>query len=299
MTTLCSAANITAALGSIGQADPQDLAVKATAAAENHCCRPLALSTRFEEHQPGTTRLINLKAYPVTGIERICTDLSGVIQIQATNSPWRATVTITTDAALGWGPPSGLSLSTLEGGTPATTDLSFDSLLTVQDLADAINTVGGWTATVTAGMGLCPTSELNPTLGSLGAVTAPAQLLAYATTIERYELKARIGKITLHQIRPDSYQYPDRTFGTLSPASKVLVVYSAGYNGDPANGPVTSPPDLVEACVQIARGILDARQFSGTVIEVDLGNTSYKIGEVVEIPDGARRLLSKYVDRRF
>jgi hypothetical protein len=238
MTTLCSAANITAALGSIGQADPQDLAVKATAAAENHCCRPLALSTRFEEHQPGTTRLINLKAYPVTGIERICTDLSGVIQIQATNSPWRATVTITTDAALGWGPPSGLSLSTLEGGTPATTDLSFDSLLTVQDLADAINTVGGWTATVTAGMGL-------------------------------------------------------------SPASKVLVVYSAGYNGDPANGPVTSPPDLVEACVQIARGILDARQFSGTVIEVDLGNTSYKIGEVVEIPDGARRLLSKYVDRRF
>ena len=298
MTTLCAPGDFQR-LGNIGQANTVELAATVSAIAENHCCRPLILRTTGEWYEPGTTRIIRLKRYPVVSINRLMTDLSGMFTVQAIGTPWRATVQIVTADGTPYSTPTGLTLSQLANGVSTSVNLPFASYATVASLVPAIDGLGGWTASITNNMGQCPTTELFPTTGALGAATTPAQIMAFATTIEEYDLKPETGKLTLYQIRPDAYQYPNRTFAPLTPSSKVLSLYTAGYNGDPANGTVTSPPDLVEACVEIGRAVLDGRIVSGVFGSVELGNSKYQVGTMTAVPDNAARLLAPYVDRRF
>jgi hypothetical protein len=212
-------------------------------------------------------------------------------------------VSITTSDGTPTGTPTGLALSTMSSGiflpiAVPFAPLSGPPLLTVNDLAGAVNAITGWTAVVTPGMGLCPLTELRPTTGGLGAVGRPAQLLAYTTELGDYELIYATGKITVRLIRPDPYSYPTRTYGAWSPVTKMRVVYTAGYNGDPTQGPVTTPGDLAEGCIEVAKGMLDSRLVSGAFKEVVLGNTSWQAGAPVAIPDSAKGLFSKYVNRR-
>ena len=133
---------------------------------------------------------------------------------------------------------------------------------------------------------------------ALSTSTRAFTVRVFSSTVGDYELYARVGKLILRLIRPDPYLYPGRTFGVVGQSAPVRVLYSSGYNGDPGQGPVTTPGDLAEACVEIARAMTDTRVISGAIVSENLGNTSYTTGKATAIPDGARMLLEPYVDRR-
>jgi hypothetical protein len=295
---LITASDLAAALPDVPPASLAGLPARVTAAVERYCGRPLALASRDEEHTPGTTRLVRLKGRPVAPGLRVLTDLSTVLSVRRASGPWRATIALTLsgDPAM----PSGLALATEAG----TTTLPFaptsgPALATVASSSPtAINAVSGWSATVAPGMGGCPVAEVRPVRGALDALARPASLEAYASALGDYELEPRAGKLTLRQIRPDPYAYPNRTFGQVGSSALVRVLYSAGYNGDPDAGPITVPGDLAEACVLVAKAILDTRSVSGVLASESLGNTSYTVGTPTPIPPGARTLLEPYVDRR-
>lgn len=303
-TTLIALADVTSAFAGVTTAQAAGLPASATAAVERYCCRRLALAAYDEEYSPGTTRILGLKAWPVIAVDRISSDLSSALSVSATGTPWRASVAIVTDGDPRTPRPTGLKLTTVSGGASAVVSLPFaptsgPALLTVAALAAAVASTAGWTAIVGGGMGDCPTSELRPVAGALDALGRSAGLQAYSSQLSDWELAPRTGRITLRQGRPDGYSYPARTSGLAGLGSLVRVVYTAGYNGDPAAGPVTTPPDLAEACILTARAILDCRDISAVLKSEDLGNTSYVVGEALPVPSGARQLLIPYCDRRF
>jgi hypothetical protein len=231
----------------------------------------------------------------VISVDRLLTDLSTAMTVQHAPGPWRATISLT----IGPAGPIGLVLATEAGSaTLAFAPTSGPALPTIAALAAAVNALSGWSAVVAPLMGPCPTSEVRPVRSTFDALKLPAAIQAYASTLGDYELVPETGKVTLRQIRPDPYAYPTRTFGVVGYASLVRALYSAGYNGDPTAGPVTTPPDLAEACLEVARGMFDTRQVSGAFTMVDLGNTQYYMGKPVPIPPGAQMLLEPYVDRR-
>jgi hypothetical protein len=294
-TTLLVAADLQAALPDIPPSTLAALPSVLTGAVERYCGRPLALAAFDEEHTPGTTRLIRLKGRPVISVDRLLADLSIALTIQHAAGPWRATVSL----AIGPAGPTALVLATeASSATLSFAPTSGPALPTIAALAAAVNALSGWTAVVAPLMGPCPTSEVRPTRATFDALKLPAAIQAYASTLGDYELVPETGKVTLRQIRPDPYAYPTRTFGVAGYASLVRALYSAGYNGDPAQGAVTTPPDLAEACLEVARGMFDTRQVSGAFTMVLLGNTQYYMGKPVPIPPGAQMLLEPYVDRR-
>jgi len=296
-TTLVVSADLASAMPDAPATALAAMPAVVTAAVENYCQRPLALAARDEEYEPGTTRLIRLKGYPVVSIGPVLTDLSDVITIQAGPGPWRATISL--DFSGGASLPTGLILGFTTGASSATTTLNFATYQTIAALASAINGTAGWSSTIAPNMGGCPCGEIRPVRGSYDALVNPAKLQAYVTTLGKYEVKASTGKLTLYQIRPDPYRYPSATWGVVGDATKVRVQYVAGYQGDPNQGTVTTPPDLAEACVESAAAILECRKVSGVISELNLGNTTITAGDVQTIPSSARRTLSKYVDRRF
>jgi hypothetical protein len=164
-----------------------------------------------------------------------------------------------------------------------------------------VNSLGGanWLATVTLNLGACPLTELRGPSGPVGAIALGVGLSAYKTDISDFSLNRTTGKIVIRTVRGEPYQFPTHPWGGHSQATKVRVVYWAGYNGDPTQGSVTTQPDLAEACVEIARGLLDARAISGAYSQVVLGNSSYSSDEPFRISPLAADKLSRYVDRRF
>jgi hypothetical protein len=296
VTTLCAPSDLSTALPDLAPATLAALPAVLTSSIEGYCGRPLALATCSEEHTPGSTREIRVKRYPVVSVNRVMTDLAQVLAIQASPGPWRATIGlqvagdgITLDTA------TGLVLTTTPGSS---TTILFSAAATVQALAAAIAGVGGWSATVAPNMGPCPTAELRPVRGTFDALSRPAALQGFVTTLGDYELNPRTGKITLRVIRPVAYSFPNATFGASGQGSLVAAFYWGGYNGDATNGPVTSPADLIDACVLTARASLDCRDFSGVYQSVALGNTSFTAGQVLPIPPAAAQRLARYVDRR-
>ena len=260
----------------------------ASRACESYCARPLALDTFDEEYTPGTTRLIRLKGYPVASITRVCTDLATALSVQASPGAWRATVAIVSDPVQG----PGLLLTTVGGSYNGTVLLPFSTYTTTAELGAAVNATPGWTAMVAPDYPLCPTAEYRPIQGSLGALTEPAGISAYATDLNRWDLDEHTGKMVIWQIRVDPYAYPARTYGGNFKCASVRVIYSAGF--DPV------PDDAAEACRITVRGMLERREVSGVYKSETLGNTTYTLADKpVVLSQEAMNLLARYRSRRI
>jgi hypothetical protein len=228
------------ALGAPAQAD---LVGAATSTIHGYCGRVLALTTHDELHQPENVRVLRLKQYPVVDVLRLCTGLSAAITLRCTDAAAsRATVKLTTTGQGDTLAVTGVSLSKTVSGVTTTTPLLFATYLTVDALATAVNLLSGWAATV--GLAGWATADLNPDLGTRGALGTGAPLWAFSRDLGLYDLTATTGAVTLHEDRYSPHRFPDRIYAASGQLGSVRAVYTAGYDS-------TTMPDALKCAAFI------------------------------------------------
>lgn len=165
------------------------LAASASKAIRRYCNR--WFSTRqwdelYTVKAPATA--IVLRQFPVSSVARMATNPVAAVSVTNTNATtnYRATVElVTTGDAVSGLTTTGVKLHRYASGVDNVTTISFGSVVTVQDLADAVTAAGnGWAATVTQGMAGWPVSDLRPVQGVFPALSpASAELAIHATDL--------------------------------------------------------------------------------------------------------------------
>jgi hypothetical protein len=237
-----------------------DLVNGATSIIQGYCGRTLVLTQHDETYAPENTRKLRLKQWPVVDIIRLCTGLMTAVTIRCTAAgASRATVKYTFTGQGDTLMVTGIQLSSVVGGVATNTPLLFSDYLTVQALADAVNALPGWAATVPANgsnPNLIPdfsgwaTADLNPDLGAKGAIGTGAALWLYTRDLQLYDLNvngAGNGQVILHEDLYQPFRFPDRTYTASGQFGHVRAIYLAGYNNDPGQGAITMPDALKRA----------------------------------------------------
>ena len=284
---------------------------QASRAIERFCDRILAGPVLCDEViEPGRTRTLRLKQRPVSDITRVVSSPWGVMNvsnIDTTNSDASVKLTVTGDAPYTQSALTGLSLFSLKAGVATTTPLSFTTYSTLGQLAAAINLIPGWQATV-AGSGSStsydnfPCSYLSLELGSRAALGVQVPLWAFITAVTDYNADFQRGILTigggwpftglpLLGWVPDTFRFPDRTWGANKRFGQVRCIYSAGYT--------TIPDDLKRACIQVVQAFFASEELNGLVRMERAGTDAYELApmsdDLVRVAAGG--MLRQY--RRF
>lgn len=246
-----------------------DLVNSATSIIQGYCARTLVLTQHDETYAPENTRMLRLKQWPIVDIVRLCTGLFTAVTIRSTAAGTsRATVKYTFTGQGDTLTIAGIQLSATAGGATTNTPLSFATYTTIQALADAVNALPGWAATIPAN-GSTPnlsadfsgwaTADLNPDLGAKGALGTGAALWVYARDINLYDVNvdgAGRGRIILHEDLYQPFRFPDRTYTASGQFGHVRCIYLAGYNNDATAGAITMPDGLKRAAFILIQAAL-------------------------------------------
>ena len=249
------------------------LLAAATRTIEHYCRRQLVLGTIDRIFRPARTRRIYLTSWPVAPGPRVSTEWMPAIAI--TNIAPLAYPVATaswTPAVAGQFTPSTLTLATVDStGVALSVPIAISGTPTIQDLANAINAVGsGWQALLSGAiqggtLASRPAADLLCDLGQHGCSGQSYEVGLYSRDVARYNLNPLTGVLELTENRPDSFRYPDRTWGGVWGGSwsvaadpryaGVRVTYQAGYAvlaADITAGLEAVPEDLQTACVMVA-----------------------------------------------
>ena len=278
------------------------LNTRASAIVERHCGRPLALASYDAEHAP-TDGIVRLRGYPVLEVASVVTGPTPVLTVTAPPGRFRATAQLRYADPSRPSTPSGLALASFLGGFRSETVIPtapVGGLLlgTTTALAGAVAGVPGWSAVAT-GPADCPLSELRRLPVALDATGGPARFEAFLEWVDA-QVTPTTGRLTLPGWRWGTPYHPSP--GVVVGGGLVRVRYSAGYNADPAAGPLTVPADLADGVYQVARALvaLDSEGITGLAKQVNLGNASVAFTDDAQaITSTARDRLKPYVNRRF
>lgn len=240
---------------------------------------------------------------PIAGIDRLSARETAALSVRNTSSTvQRATVALAyADGADPWDGlatslPTGLTLRSVASGVATTTTIAFADAVTLDDLAAAIEAVGGWTAEVSGGFGAWASTELvDPGLAA-GAAGAGVDLTLFAEDLGPGSLLVdrAAGMVRLQRLpRRDLFFSYVGAVGDESPAwGRVRVAYSAGYAA------ARMPADLQAACVEAVKGLLTGQGVDPNLLSERGGSYAYQLRDAAavgaQLPEAARRLAAPY-----
>lgn len=238
----------------------------------------------------GLARVLTLCNRPIVQVQRLCSDLTGVITIKSTDAAARsAGVTVTMSGDDESAVTTGITLdATTRGVAAAPQTILWSAAPCVDDLATAINALAGWSATVTTGCGDIATADIRAREGRASVKPNGAVLYAFERELDNFEVKPRAGEIFLYEWRLESYRWPDRTWGTDPRMSLYRVQYTAGI-------PTTT--DIKRGAIMWAKDVFDRTPRPGGIVsENSVGAYSVVVG-TMGVPGVVADCLSPYRDR--
>lgn len=256
----------------------QSLLIQAASqACELYCNRILKARAFDETHYPGRTRTIRLRNRPLISISRLMGGLTEALTIKVADGTKfdRATVSMNAVGEPPYISASGITLFSRKNALDTTTVLDFTTYTTVQSLVNAVNLVAGWNASTTASLATYATADLNLEWGSKGAYST-VPLYAYNTELSGYEVDERNAVLTLGagwlfgalpmSYVPDTFRFPDRTWGASQRYGGVRVSY--------IGGPLSVDPLVQEACALVIASLLQQRDAAGSIRKASSGTDS-------------------------
>lgn len=251
---------------------------------------------------------ILLNEYPINDIFRVSTARTTILSVinndSSTNQ--RATVKLlrTGDPITGF-TATGLYLERWASAVKIPSTILFTSLptQTIAALTTAINNLGGGWNAIAEGQGQggaidysqWPVTELAGGQGAMGALQDPAGFVAWVDDAE-IERDDQAGIITLVNSRDNAFsatrfgptmglQFGDDQVRGANQGVRVL--YDAGY--DPI------PDDLMQACVELVKAMLERKTTSSTFTQERTANWQVRIREEISaITEAARQTLALY-----
>jgi hypothetical protein len=238
-------------------------------------------------------REICLPHYPVQHLTRVAWGAANALSVAYNGSGIRASATVYKDPESG--DAGGLRLvSVSTAGVPTATDLSFATYRSVSAVADAVNLVAGWSATVVQNV---PSLDVVPVAG--GDATGRSVFFQYPDVDEyAYSLDAESGRLRFDQYGAGNAPWAWTTDqepgvqGWRTPMhmprgfQHVLVEYRAGWEAIPADVQLVANKLVADAYYesQIGKG----------VSEIKLGPSTLKLSDGWE--NTIRADLAHYMD---
>lgn len=255
----------------------------------------VSLKAAYDEtHDPGSSRTITLKRRPVLGLIRVRADRQMVLRIGYTGAGRRANAEVVNSGEADAPIASSLVLNEEVNGVASTpVELDFATYPTVQSLADHIDTLSNWTATVSPLQGTMASVDLEPTQGPLSALLVGAGLWGYVRDLNECTVRDPLnGELLLYEWKPQSFVFPGSIWGTDPRVTTIRVQYYAGR--------LTIPADVVRAVTLIVQAELFATAQVGQYAEERSDDYARKLAApTYRFPPDAERILSRYKDRRF
>ena len=295
-----------------------NLLTAATSACNSYTGRTLNATLFHEVHSPGRTRRINLKQYPIFGVlGRVATEFDAPLQIQCVNpAATRANVSyLTTGEGDGYS-QVGILLRKVINGIRTSDQIYWSQLQppTVATLASWINGLAPhWKAVANPSISpggfplstwaLADLAEDATSHGALGPGQA-CQLGAYIRDLDASIVNRATGQIEILEIRPESYRFPDRTWGWYWVGGAdgryggVVVNYMAGYGVDALYG---ANNDLVQAAIIVAKAMLETSVHPGSTESERWEDYEWRQpkGGALSIPPAAQLILNRYRRKRL
>lgn len=190
---------------------------------------------------------------PITVLARACSSLRDAMQV-VNSSPDCAYATVRVST-------TGITLAVGGGSNAGTTTLLFADYPTLALLAAAVNSYGfGWTATVTPTFDSYPSTELRPIPGR-SALTA-TWLPIPDCPDDEVEIAENANALYRPGLWPEG-------------SANIYVEYTGGY--------AAIPSDLEEACLELVKQLLDAREADANLLSESLGGHSITMRSAVEV----------------
>lgn len=245
-------------------------------------------------------RDLNLRQFPVLGVESVRSGLSSVLNV--TNSvAQRAVVTLQSSGDPETGPaPTGLTLVSWTSGVKASQSVTFAANPTLSAVASAITGLGGgWSATADPTYALFPSVDLRAVQGSSAAGGKTAQLVMHTSDVD-FTVDERTGTVSLGTMPNGSTNSPrwgpswSQEFDDVSiygGTNGVRIVYTAGWRNVPA--------DITQGVVEVVKAALDRMRTDSAVISESDGTISWSgrsAAELTVIPLAVQRALSQRVN---
>lgn len=267
VTTIEAAANVDG-FSALDAGVQSSLVSGASTAIQNACDRVLASTSLVEFHEPGRTRTIHLKQFPVSDVSRVAAGAQPVVTIQCTDTACsRASFRLTGTGDPPWVSPTTLILSSTKNGVTTTTSLTLASYATIGLLATAINAVSGWTTVIAPTFSTWAVADLTLDIGSRDALLGPGSLWAFVRDVADFDVQPMTGRLTLSGGWPlsltsgfgtDVFRFPDQTWGSDKRFGQVRVNYIAGY--------LVVPEDLKRATYTIIQLTSERIGQSGLIV---------------------------------
>lgn len=237
-----------------------------------------------EEKEVGSNRLIRLDNLPVISIDSIKCDLSVAIAVTYAGAAQRASIT--------YGATGIVTCSTNTSGVIVNTTFNITTYPLVSSLAAAIATVAGFGVVTTPVMAALLSADLRPSQGTLSVLNATANVYAYKTMLNEWDLKSQsTGSIQLDRWMPDTYRFPDQVWGADRRNARIQVTYTAGYS------PV--PDDIQRATCSMCQYFYDATSFTGALIREKIGDYEYNYSQSMPFPQSVRMVINNYPNSRL
>lgn len=286
----------------------QTLASVASRAVETWTRRQFWVRDYDEFYDSDGSGSIFLRNFPVLNVSRMAMTKQAVIQIRNTNTVTnsRALVATTQVVQQDWPTQTtGITLTRVAGGLSILdATLLWNDYPTVQLLANAVNALVafGWGAIVTSGMGNWASDDIQPTQGAQNAWNNQANLYAYTTDLNDYDLVPETGEVrfsgsfaTLFGTGWVPSQFPgvDLWPGVNLPrgSRNLRAQYTAGFNQIPEN--------VQQATALWAAHLFQQPQFAGNLTSESLADYSYQRAVSVGPPPDVQSLLLPWKDWRI
>jgi len=285
------------------QADYLPYAVHAASdLVRRYCRRNFNRATCTLYQVPSLDGQVLLDQFPVNSITRISVCLDTALAITASPNDFQVaflSFTSTGDYADSSTPQvyTGIQLTSVASGVQTVTPILFADNLTIQDLANSINAVSGWTATLgLPGYGSWPTSEIYCQDGGGGALTGQGINLQVFSQDIFGRVDHRTGMLNLGSNYnsvglgptwgPDwvAFDYP-----SLSPMNinVARVIYDAGFD--------VVPPMIQQATAQVSKVMLQLFANDYLLKSESIGAYKYELRDVWQLlPTQVQQALNMY-----
>lgn len=265
------------ALGTL--ADSPDLAgtIAGVSAAIVACFPATAPAADFIETLPVESSRVRLSRRPITRIDRVASRIRGTLTVARTGQATRASVEVT---------PTGLTLRTVYRGAPTTATVTFASNPAVDQLATAINAIGGWAAA--AGPGLADAASLDlEIVGPIPALGRAAPLDSFGRDLTDFATDLNTGGLWIPEPFPKAQRLPDRLWGADPREAEVRVWYRAGHE--------TIPADIKRATIAWLADVLTANSKPDAIRRERSDDYEYELAQAPgPVPSRVQGFLRNY-----
>lgn len=273
-----------------------------------YCSRKFGIQTYTEIVTPEGTRQdrgepasAKLSAFPVQSVTSVMTGRAPVLKVTnsdtATNQFASVAFNLTGDVEYLDLTYTGLNLNRTASGVSSTATLGFDSYITLDALAAAINTMGnGWSATVQAGYGKHPSTSLIGVREPKNARVQGAVLDLFTVSATGYDIDRSTGILRCYGGGSAGFGDPTGASwdglggsGGTGGWGQYQVTYAAGWS--------TIPENLQQVCAEVVKGIYARLDSDPTLKSESADKYSWTAKDVLTgLPEWATSVLGFYKD---